>query len=138
MYDRYGIIAGSTKIDIEDVEKCSQHKWYIKKSINTSYAITKIDEKTNMFLHRFIVGYDGDMDVDHINRDGLDNRKSNLRVVTHSTNAANNAHAGVKQVASGRWQACIGYNYKTLYIGTYDTCEEALTAREAKRRELRD
>lgn len=67
--------------------------------------------------------------MDHINRNGLDNRKSNLRIVDHMTNMANNKHTGVKKVKSGRFQASCTRNYKTIYIGTFDTFDEAVAAR---------
>ena len=80
-------------------------------------------------LHRFIMDYEGDLDIDHINMNGLDNRKSNLRIVTHAENKANNNMPGVKLVPSGKYQACCCRNYKTIYIGTYNTFDEAVKAR---------
>lgn len=133
----YGEIVGYAAIDLDDVDRCSKYKWHIKRSRNTSYAITTINEKEKIFLHRLILDYQGSMDVDHINLDGLDNRKSNLRIVSHSENIANNNKTGVKQVPSGKWQASICYKYKTIYIGTFETKEQAFAAREAKRLELR-
>lgn len=43
---------------------------------------------------------------------------------------------GVRQVKSGRYRAVICHNYKSIYIGTYDTVEEALEARRNKELEL--
>lgn len=138
LYNVRGNVVGYTMIDLDDVDKCLKYKWHLKRSRNTSYAVTTINEREKMFLHRLILDYSGKMDVDHINFDGLDNRKSNLRIVSHSENIANNKKTGVKRVPSGKWQASICYNYNTIYIGTYDTEAEALTAREAKRQELRN
>lgn len=69
-------------------------------------------------------------EVDHINMDGLDNRKENLRIVTHSQNKANNRYSGIKKVPSGHYQASFCRNYKTIYVGTFDTEDEALIARQ--------
>lgn len=91
-----------------------------------------------IFLHRYIIGYAGSLDVDHINRDPLDNRKANLRIIEHYRNNANNASVGVKQVPSGRFQAAICYKGKTLYLGTFDTAEEAARIRRNKKNELFD
>ena len=83
-----------------------------------------------VFLHRVVLNYFGELEIDHINLNGLDNRKSNLRIVTRSENASNNRGSGVKQVPSGNWQAVIFRNYKSIYIGTFSSKEEALEARK--------
>lgn len=89
-------------------------------------------------LHRLVLGYSGNMDIDHINGNGLDNRKSNLRIVSHSKNISNQRKpmSGIFKVKSGRFRASICHNYKTIYIGTYDTKEEAIEARNKKLLEL--
>lgn len=127
--DKYGVIVASALIDLDDVERCRQYKWYARKTRNTYYAMASVAPNKKVFLHRFIMGYFGGDDVDHINRNGLDNRKSNLRIVTHQENACNNGASGVKLVGSGRYQASCCRNYKTIYIGTFDSYDEAVTAR---------
>ena len=121
-------------IDLEDVEKCKQYKWHTrKKPYGKGYYVTASlhgQNEQKIHLHRFVLDYCGDLEIDHINRNPLDNRKCNLRAVDHSTNAANNDHTGVKQVHSGRWQASCTRNYKSIYIGTFDTKEEAMIARQ--------
>ena len=84
-----------------------------------------------IFLHRFILNYCGDKDIDHINRNGLDNRKYNLRIINHSDNIRNQSECrkGIKRVKSGKYQASITKNYKCIYLGTFDTYESALEAR---------
>lgn len=89
-----------------------------------------------VFLHRFVLDYAGRDDVDHINRNMLDDRKHNLRVVPHQVNAANNKSTGVKQVPSGKYQASICHNGKTIYLGTFDFIEDAIEYRRNKKREL--
>ena len=117
-------------IDTEDLDKCLKYKWSIKKSRNTNYAMTHIGD-SKIFLHRFITEYYGNDDIDHINRDGLDNRKENLRIVSHSDNVRNQSEKrkGIKKVPSGKYQATITMNYKCIYLGTFDTYEDALNAR---------
>ena len=123
---------GRAIIDIEDIERCKQYKWHIRKSHGkTNYVIASQPNNEKLHLHRFILGYNGECDVDHINRNGLDNRKSNLRVVPHRINSANNDSIGVKKVPSGRFQAQCCRNYKTIYIGTFNTFDEAVAARAA-------
>jgi len=86
-------------IDLEDVERVGKFNWYVAKHPYTYYAVrtvccgrdinNKYIKKT-FLLHRYIfdiINYE--MQVDHINRDGLDNRKRNLRVCTRSENLRN-------------------------------------------------
>lgn len=138
MYDKYGNRTGTAIVDLEDLDRCLQYKWHVKNSHRTDYAITTINEKKKLFLHRLITGYEGNLDIDHINGNGLDNRKCNLRICSHSKNISNQHKrtAGIFKVPSGRYRASICHNYKTIYIGTYDTEGEAIEARKAKELEL--
>lgn len=120
---------GRAKIDIEDVDKCKKYKWHLRKSHNNQYAISSFQNGTNLHLHRLIMNYNGNEDVDHINGNGLDNRKNNLRIVSHAKNMLNRKGIhGIKKVPSGKYQACIGINYKGIYLGTFNTYEEAKEA----------
>ena len=131
MRNKHAEEVGRAIIDLEDVDKCKPYKWHIRKGRNTSYAIATVDESTKIHLHRLILGYDGSDDVDHEDRDGLNNRKNNLRVLAHSDNVRNQGQTrkGIKQVPSGRFQALITKDYVGHYLGTFDTYEEALQAR---------
>ena len=126
LFDKNCQECARAKIDLEDVEKCRVKKWHLKSSRNTNYVISHGE-----FLHRFVLDYDGDMDVDHINHDGLDNRKSNLRVVSHAKNITNKDREdrGVKQVPSGNYQVAITKDGKTLYLGTFTDKELAKKTR---------
>lgn len=81
-------------------------------------------------MHNWLTGW---ARVDHINRDGLDNRKGNLRPTTAVLNSANrggwskHGYKGVFQQTNGRWAARAGDRGKH-YLGTYDTIEEAALA----------
>jgi len=126
-------IVGYAIIDLDDVELCKKYKWYMRvpKAGDTNYVMTSFDKTGKKeFLHRVILNYFGNLDIDHINRNGLDNRKDNLRIVTHSENISNNKYSGVKKVPSGKWKATICRNYKNIYIGTFNTKEEAIYARK--------
>ena len=80
-----------------------------------------------------------EVEVDHIYHINYDNRKSELRLVTHSQNHMNeklrkNSISGVKGVyqydQNEKWIARIGVNGKTLNLGTFDTFEDAIGARK--------
>lgn len=129
---------GRALIDLDDVEKCKQYKWHTKAGQNTLYVIATISETSKIFLHRLVLGYCGNMDIDHINHKGLDNRKKNLKICSHSENLTNqhNYNNGVRKVLSGRYRATIVQNNKSLYIGTYNSEEEAIKYRKLKEKEL--
>lgn len=89
-------------IDKEDEELVRQYKWSIKfysDKIYYAVANTKTPEgkKSTITMHRLIMlGIDSDSKVviDHLNGDGLDNRRANLRLADHVTNGQNRQHIG--------------------------------------------
>ena len=80
-------VVAKALIDLEDVERVSTKKWNVVPDKRHVYIYTKTPK--HIKLHRFVLNYYGNMEIDHINHDTLDNRKSNLRVVTRSENASN-------------------------------------------------
>lgn len=114
-------------IDKEDLDVIKKHSWYIKDSSdNKGYVSAKINGKT-VKLHRYILNVtDRKMIVDHIDRDKMNNRKNNLRIVTSTVNNTNasfsknntSGRTGVKYVnlkgKSPRWDANVTVNGKRL------------------------
>lgn len=126
-----------TIVDDDIYDWVSLYKWYARKSLHTFYAQRKfeIDGKwRNIMLHRFIMNPENGMSVDHINRNGLDNRRKNLRIVTHSENHFNeklrvdntSGHKGVINPKKGKWDAYIAGRY----LGRFNTIEEAIECRK--------
>lgn len=111
------------KIDLEDLDRCKPHKW----AVSGNYVKARIDKK-NTSMHRFLLGYDGELDIDHINRDKLDNRRSNLRIVTRATNLGNNNGKGVWQIDNCKWRAAFVRYGEYHCVGTFLTEEEANAA----------
>ena len=77
MYDRYGNRVGEALVDTEDLSKCLEFKWHLKKSRKTDYAITTINERKKVFMHRLVLGYregchDGGERLDSIARSATD------------------------------------------------------------------
>lgn len=122
-------------IDDGDYERVSSYSWYLVNDNQVTYA--------GVVMARLIMRPTLDQDVDHINGDGLDNRKVNLRCCSHQENCFNqrrqrgkSGFVGVTLHTTGRWRADISINYKTKYIGLFDSPEEAALARDTVAREL--
>lgn len=94
------------------------------------------------YLHRMIMNPSKGLQVDHINGDRLDNRKSNLRICTSADNSRNRKN--IKGVYKGvyfskknkNWVAQITKNYKCLHIGSFLNQEDAACAYNLKAKEL--
>lgn len=120
------------KVDDDDYEYLAQFKWSISKPGHrrTVYARTNLkDHKGKNYterMHRLIMkaGKGTGVIVDHINGDGLDNRKENLRIVSSAQNATNveitrGNTSGYKGVSyrkeRNKWKTEIRKNYKTVF-----------------------
>lgn len=138
--------------DSDLLEEFSKYKWYLVPNHNTCYASrfgkTEEDKKKQYKMHREIMGLGfGDRRVvDHINGNGLDNRRSNLRVISHAQNIKaqpprrqkpESIYIGVVYRVSEvkKWLARIHVNGKYQKIGYFNKEEDAARAydREAKR-----
>lgn len=129
-----------TIIDAEDFEFVSQWKWFASRGGNTDYAHRKqrIDgthKQKTISLHRAIISAPDGMHVDHINHNGLDNRRENLRLCTPAENRWNSKRQkgsssdfkGVGKFNDGRaksWAATIGAGNK-IYRRCFATELEA-------------
>lgn len=120
--------------DIEDYEKIKGYSWHVNKD---GQVKTCIGRKT-ISLHRYIMNlFDSNYEVDHINHDRTDNRKENLRVVTHTENMRNvitpknntSGRVGVQYLPKkNKWKARIHIGDKYIEK-TFDTFEEAVEKR---------
>jgi hypothetical protein len=120
--------SGVGKVDRADSKYLLGKTWYINSS---GYLMTRINRKQQIFLHRLIMMESGNGDIDHKNMDKLDNRRENLRWVTRSQNMMNNNSKGVSfDKARNKWAPHIMINYKKIYLGRFDTFEEATSKRK--------
>ena len=127
-------------VDDKDYEWVNQFKWQFD-----SHGYASRRDWTNwktggtkIYMHRLVMKNSEEKEVDHINGDGLDCRKSNLRFVTHSQNMLNrtmknsNNTSGVRGIhfdkARNKWRASIKINYKSFMIGRYPTIYQAIHA----------
>lgn len=135
------IILGKNKIalvDDEDYERVNQLKWYIGGNGINQYARTGIwisptIPKKTIYMHRFIMNPKPWEQVDHINGNGLDNRRCNLRIATQSQNLMNGRkHVGLSQYKGvswnkkyKKWQSLIYINKKLYHLGYFIDEKEA-------------
>lgn len=125
-------------IDDQDYDRVSALKWCaVECYIGAFYAATHRG-KARVYMHRFVLGVGDGGEVDHINRNKLDNRKENLRLVTRSQNIMNyprrkdntSGHKGVHyDKATGKWMAYISVNSRHKALGRFLTFGEAVAAR---------
>lgn len=121
--------------DKEDFDLIKNFCW----SVNVyGYICCTRRHNTSVLLHRLVVNADNDKLVDHKNHNTFDNRKSNLRIVDKSQNMMNrriakNNTSGVTGITwrkdTNKWRVRIQANNKSINIGSYDTIEDAIEAR---------
>ncbi len=116
----------------EDFERVNKYNWCVDIKKTNAYAVAKIDKK-NVFLHRFIMKADPGTFVDHINGNGLDCRRENLRFVTAQQNRMNCCHymkatSKFKGVSKDNKRAQWGVYIGKKRIGYFDNEEEAAKA----------
>lgn len=123
LYGIWGNIVAEGLIDNEDVDKVKHIKW----SYSHGYASCRNKKTKSFMMHRRIL--DTDQFVDHINRNTLDNRKCNLRIVNKSQNQMNSDYKGVYVRKDGRFMAHIKRHGILVDLGVYEDEEEAYWVR---------
>lgn len=119
-------------IDDADFDEVSKYSWCFAR-----YAIGRVKGK-NQLMHVFLMGKKEGVEIDHINRNKLDNRRENLRYVNRSENMLNTDLRSTNKTGftgvsfdkfRGKWRSTIKLNYKQHMLGRFDTPEEAHSAR---------
>jgi hypothetical protein len=127
-------------VDDADFDWLNQWKWSTRidgKHQKIDYAFRNIilpsGKKTTVRMHRAILQPPGGMTVDHINGNGLDNRRENLRLATHHQNQMNRRPTGSVPFSGvcrhgSVFRARITIAGKTQSLGLFETPEEAARA----------
>lgn len=138
-------------IDADDYDLVSPYRWRVREKMRPEghtwgpYAVTMMPAKfpgsTNYGMHSLITGWPL---VDHVNGNGLDNRRENLRQATIAQNRHNSRpQAGSSSRFKGvcwdrgvrKWRAAIKVDGKQRYLGIYTSEEDAARAYDAAARE---
>ncbi len=115
-----------TLVDDENYESLSAYKWYALKNGHSFYACRQLNGR-RIWMHHEILGGKPEvgLEVDHIDGDGLNNRKDNLRIITRSQNSMNrhyvggiSRYKGVSRCGS-KWKAYIKPGGKQKYLGLF-------------------
>jgi len=110
-------------------------KWYAARG-RTPKEKAATGRKAVVLLHRYILKVGPKQKIDHVDRDGLNNRRKNLRLATNAENAMNmparnaTGFKGVSRHKNG-WRAVIKHNYRNINLGSFDTKEDAARAYDA-------
>jgi hypothetical protein len=130
-------ITKDIKFDEQDRDIISRYTWsVVKHKGGLKYAYC---QKTKTFLHRLLIKTDNKTYIDHINGNGLDNRRCNLRVCTHTENMQNrkmhknntSGYKGVyqdKRAKNKKWVAVIRCNGVKHFLGIFTEKIEAAKA----------
>ena len=111
-----------TIIDDEDFEYLNQWKWQFG---GRRYAVRTINHSGKIYMHKIIIKVPKGMETDHINGDGLDNRRNNLRIVSVRENQLNsrphkNTLSGLKGVylrrKDNKWVVYINRQFKGAFF----------------------
>jgi hypothetical protein len=119
-------------VDVDDYKHLSKYKWHVKEGKNTFYAVRHYYFKSvhkHVCMHREIIKAPDNLFVDHINLNGLDNRKANLRLATKTQNSQNvpktrrktsSKYKGVSYQTRDRvWRAKIKIKRRDKHLGSF-------------------
>lgn len=139
-------------VDDEMFDLLNSFKWHAHRAVNSFYAYRRFrkddGKQGNLAMHHMVAGFPlNGYEVDHIQGNTLDNRRSMLRVVTKRQNMQNTriqreADKSSKYIgvcwdkSRKKWLSSIQVNGKNLFLGRFDTQEAAFQAYQNKAKEL--
>jgi hypothetical protein len=132
-------------VDPDDYQRLSKYNWCAVKRTRTWYAYTFTIDGKPLLMHRLVANAPKRMVVDHINHNGLDNRRTNLRLCTHQQNqrhrrpkrGCSSKYKGVSWSKTRmKFRAMICLNAKRIHLGYFVSEIDAAKAYDKKAREL--
>ena len=135
-------------VDEHDYPTVEAIRWNLRRNSRskTTYAYGYSRTlKTNVFMHKMVMQDPFGQNVDHVDGNGLNNRRKNLRLASGSENCANrDPHSpskhGFRGICAARrkgvWVAKVKFHGRSIHIGTFSTKEAAALAYDSKVREL--
>lgn len=127
-------------VDRRDAALVDGRNWHAVKKCGLWYAASRINYKI-VYMHRWIMRPPPQMQIDHIDDDGLNNRRSNMRICTRFQNSLRrrrvNSSSGFRGVREhqGHWTATITLHGKRIYLGFFKDKTVAAQAYDAAARE---
>ena len=121
-------------VDNDDYKELNKHKWYLLDGRYAARVSWRKGDSLGFLMHRIILKVKKEEKCDHINNNGLDNRKQNLRICTLTQNQGNrikqkNNTSGFKGVCldkkSNKWKSAIHIKSVTKCLGRYKDKIEA-------------
>jgi hypothetical protein len=143
---RSGFVVIVDDADLEAVKEAGP--WHLEKKPNkySAYVLRHIrvnGRDSTQYLHRFLLNAPKGLQVDHIDGNGLNNSRENLRLCSNAENVWNkgapkNNTSGEKGVCwfplYGKWLARVGFKGKRVFVGYFENKDDAIAAvREARK-----
>lgn len=138
-------------VDDEDYETLNQFNWYAhkQKSGGRFYAVRKITingKQKTISMHRFLLdALDSKLETDHIDKNGLNNQKANLRLCSVSDNQKNKCSRGTSKYIgvhynkrSKKWMSEINVDGKRIKLGSFLNEKDAAIARDKVAKETKN
>ncbi len=154
LHNRDGSVRAYALVDDQDYDLINIYTWYMTSEGYVARTASLHGLKRTVWMSREVLGlaYGDGLKADHKNRNRLDNRRSNLRVVTDAQNQQNRSaegnqtfqgsptssrHRGVSMYRNGMWRVQIQLDGKKYHLGYFDDEEEAgRVAIEARRQAM--
>ena len=129
-------------VDDKDFPLVNKYKWRLHRAHGLCYARTSMwirgaGKTRSVLMHRMILSPPPDKMTDHLNHNGLDCRRSNMRVCTHSENLWNCRRTGGIRKWGSKWYATIRQFGITYHIGVFPDKEAAVKAHGLAREQRR-
>lgn len=133
-------------VDDEDYDRLAAIKWHATSRRGRPRYAASREGGAHLYMHREVLGLPtGSGEVDHVDGDGFNNRRANLRLATHAQNAygqkvqsrpKSSRFKGVHlDRRTGRWIAMVKQHQRARHLGVFDSEVEAARAYDAAARE---